>query len=62
MRGSRLRQGFAGATSSLGRRSFSEGGKPAHDGVERSRFFCSSFRGAATAANYDVQLHIGESR
>jgi hypothetical protein len=32
MRGSRLRQGSAGATSSLGRRSFSEGGKPAHDG------------------------------
>jgi hypothetical protein len=31
MPGSRLRQGYAGATSSLGRRSFSEGGKSGHD-------------------------------
>jgi hypothetical protein len=31
MCGSRLGQGFAGATSSLGRRSFSEDGKPAYD-------------------------------
>jgi hypothetical protein len=31
MPGTRLRQGYAGATSSLGRRSFSEGGKAGHD-------------------------------
>jgi len=31
MPGSRLRRGFAGITSSLGRRSFREGGKPADD-------------------------------
>ena len=31
MPGYRLRQGLAGTTSLLGRRSFSEGGKPAGD-------------------------------
>jgi hypothetical protein len=31
MPGTRLRQGFAGATNSLGRRSFSGGGKAGHD-------------------------------
>jgi hypothetical protein len=31
MAGSRLHQGSAGPTDSLGRRSFSEGGKPGHD-------------------------------
>src|SRR5690349_15492768 len=33
MPGTRLRQGSAGPTSSLGRRSFSEGGKAEHDDV-----------------------------
>jgi len=32
MAGPRLRQGYAGATSSLGRRSFGEGGKSGHEG------------------------------
>jgi hypothetical protein len=51
MPGTRLREGYAGAPGSLGRRSFSEGGKAGHDDI----FYVSTNVTASSIAAREVR-------